>query len=311
MIRDGRPKLIVIAGPTASGKTALGVEMALALGGEVINADSMQVYRGMDVGTAKPTLQERRGVPHHLLDVVTPGDAFNAALYRSMALAAAEDIHARGKVCLVVGGTGLYIKALLGGLFDCPTLEPGLRESLQREYDRIGAAALHKRLQELDPETAGRIHPNDAVRITRALEVLELTGRLPSELAQAHGFQDAPFNALRLYLHVEREELYRRINERSVAMVRSGLVEETGELLAKGYSPDLKPMQAIGYRHMIRYLRGEWSLDHAIDSLQQDTRRYAKRQLTWFGADPDAQWVSVGDRETIRGKIKVFLFESP
>jgi tRNA dimethylallyltransferase len=310
MNRDRRPKLIVIAGPTASGKTSLGVKMSLSLGGEVISGDSMQVYRGMDIGTAKPTTAERRGVHHHLLDVVNPDEEFDAAKYRSLALRAAREIHARNKVCLVVGGTGLYIKALLGGLLDCPRADSQVRESLKREGQQLGAAALHKRLRELDPETADRIHPNDTVRITRALEIVRLTGQLPSRLARRHEFRDAPFRSLKIFLHLERERLYQRIDERTVTMIRSGLIEETRRLLSQGYPAHLKPMQAIGYRHIVRYLQGEWSLDHAVANLQKDTRRFAKRQLTWFRADPEGQWISGGDVKAALDMAEDFLGES-
>jgi len=302
---------VVIAGPTASGKTRLSVELALALGGEIINADSMQVYRGMDIGTAKPTIDEQRGVPHHLLDVVDPDEEFDAAMYRARAIPLISEIGERGNRCFVVGGTGLYIRGLLQGLFRCPSKDRTLRESLNRELEIQGSAALHGRLERLDPESAHRIHPNDRVRILRALEVMLLTNRKRSQLVKEHAFGEKPYNYLKLGLHVERKELYRRIDERSSKMVESGLVEETERLLSKGYSPDLKPMQAIGYRHVVRYLGGEWSLAETIRSLQRDTRRYAKRQLTWFRKDPEVTWIPSEHFEFFLRRIETFYLEVP
>ncbi len=303
----GEQKIVVIAGPTAGGKTALGVELALALGGEVVSADSMQVYRGMDVGTATPTPEEMRGVPHHLLNVVNPDEDFNAAIYRRMALSRIADIVARGKVCLVVGGTGLYIRGLLGGFFECPPADMELRRTLRKACDTVGPAVLHERLRRLDPDAADRIHPNDRVRITRALEIFHLTRERPSRLAGAHAFGDRNLRALKFSLEPDRGELYDRINRRCVRMVESGLAAECEALLARGYSPDLKPMKAIGYRHMIRHLKGEWTLDEAIRYLQRDTRRYAKRQITWFRGDPGFIRVAPRDAGGMLERIRAFL----
>jgi len=305
-----RPKVVIISGPTARGKTSLGVDLALAFNGEIISADSMQVYRGMDVGTAKPTPEEQKGIPHHLLDVVDPDEEFNAATYRSMALPKITEISSRERSCFVVGGTGLYIKGLLDGLFECPPADMELRESLRRECESLGPAILHERLTNLDPESANKIHPNDRVRIIRALEIIHLTNRRPSDLTRAHGFGDRTLDALKLCLKVDREELYNRIDKRSVAMVETGLVQETESLLRKGYSPDLKPMKAIGYRHMIKYLKGDWSIDGAIREIQSDTRRYAKRQLTWFRADPEVTWIEPENFDLVLEKVKGFLLET-
>lgn len=309
--KDNRkPKAIVIAGPTASGKTAFAVELALSLSGEIVNADSMQVYRGMDVGTAKPTSEEKKGIPHHLMDIVDPDEEFNAAIYRATALASVMDICSRGKICLVVGGTGLYIRALLGGLMKSPQSEPGLREWLRSECEIHGAAALYKRLSHQDPEHARNIHPNDKVRVMRALEIIYQTRQRSSDLMKEHRFRDRPLNSLKLFLKAEREQLYHRINERSAAMVQMGLVEETQALIKKGYSPNLKPMKAIGYRHAVRYLEGIWTLEYMKDKLKRDTRRYAKRQMTWFRADPEAIWIDRDDFGPALKKIKTFLSET-
>lgn len=292
---SGGAKIIVIAGPTASGKTEIAVGLARAIGGEVVNADSMQVYRGMDIGTAKPSESEKEGVPHHMLDVVAPDTDFNAAAYRETAAPIVHDIARRGRTCLVVGGTGLYIKALTGGIFDCPPSDPALRKSLLALYDEQGAGVLHSRLGGLDPEAALKIHPNDRLRVTRALEIIHLTGRMPSRLADAHRFEDRPFDVLFLCLGPDRRKLYRRIDLRVLRMVESGLVEETASLLAAGFGPDLKAMKGLGYRHMVGYLERRWTLDQAVESLQRDTRRYAKRQMTWFRKVPNAVWKSPDD----------------
>ncbi|MFH1240719.1 MAG: tRNA (adenosine(37)-N6)-dimethylallyltransferase MiaA [Pseudomonadota bacterium] len=302
-----RPNVVIIAGPTASGKSSLAVELALVLGGEIISSDSMQVFRGMDVGTAKPTLEQQKNIPHHLIDAVDPDQEFNAATFRSLALPLIGEICSRGKICLVVGGTGLYIKSLLGGLLRSPPADTRLRESLRLECENHGSERLYERLRLLDPEWASRIHPNDKVRIIRSLEIISRTNRRHSELSREHSFRDKALRALKLCLQVDREELYQRINQRSAEMVRNGLVEEVKNLLEKGYSSDLKPMKSIGYRHIIKYLEGAWSLSEATLNLQRDTRRYAKRQLTWFRADPEFSWISPNDIEIASLKIREFL----
>ena len=310
MLDPKKPKIIVIAGPTASGKTALAVALALSLGGEIINADSMQVYRYMDVGTAKPSLEERRGVIHHLLDVVDPDEDFNAALYRQMALPLAKEICARNIPCFIVGGTGLYIRSLLGGLVELPPSDPMLREHLRLECDQKGAPKLHRKLAELDPERAESIHPNDRLRIIRALEIIQQTCRPASALMNQHRFGHQEFLALKLCLQVEKEQLYGRINERSEKMIDCGLVEETERLMKMGYSPHHKSMTAIGYRHILKYLQGEWSLQKAMETLKRDTRRYAKRQTTWFKAEPDMIHMDPEDETLAVDRIRDFLAES-
>lgn len=302
-----RPRVIVICGPTTSGKTSLAVKLARALNGEIISADSMQVYRGMDVGTAKPTPEERRGIAHYLLDVVNPDDNFNAAVYRSKALPRAKEISSRGKVCLVAGGTGLYIKVLLGGLFASAGSDTRVRQSLLREWAAKGPHELHRRLERLDPESARRIHPHDKVRVVRALEIMQVGRRRLSELVQGHGFQENSLEALKIGLQVDRRELYERINKRSRNMIANGLIEETSRLLDRGYSACLKPMQAIGYRHAVQHIEGLWSLEETAAHLQKDTRHYAKRQLTWFRADYSINWISPRDFERIRVMAERFV----
>jgi tRNA dimethylallyltransferase len=304
---EKKERIIIIAGPTASGKSSLAIELADRFHGEIVNVDSMQVYRGMDIGTAKPSPVERKGIPHHLIDVVYPDEEFNAAIYRSLAVPAINEIQMRGKVCFVVGGTGLYIKTLTGGLLACPPVHPPLREELRKQSEQHGPGFLHKQLERLDPEISFRIHPHDKVRIMRALEIITLTGEPLSRLMQRHAFQEMPFHVLKIYLQISREELYHDINERSRLMVDKGLIEETKSLLNKGYSQELKPMQALGYRHAIEFLTEKWTLEEMVEHLQRDTRRYAKRQLTWFGADPEATWLQPDRRDDMSKRIKAFL----
>jgi tRNA dimethylallyltransferase len=302
-----KKKIIIITGPTATGKSGLAVNIALELGGEIVNCDSMQVYRGMDIGTAKPDIKEMMGIPHHLLDIVNPDDEFNASLYREYAVPVIKDILNRNRVCLVVGGTGLYIKSLLGGLFDCPQSDPEIRERLNNEYDNHGKDVLYERLKKVDPESASTIHPNDRVRITRSLEVFELTAMPFSSMVSGHLFGDCEFLPLKICLFYERDILYERINMRSIKMFESGLIKETERLLSKGYSPDLKPLKSIGYRHAIGYLKGSIGYDESVELLKQDTRRYAKRQMTWFRADPEMIWLSPDNTNDVMNKIKDFI----
>jgi tRNA dimethylallyltransferase len=306
LVTDEKPKVVVITGPTASGKSSLAIDLALHFGAEIVNADSMQVYRGMDVGTAKPTITERRGVPHHLLDVADPDEDFDAAKYRSLGIPILHDIASRNKISLLVGGTGLYIKSLLSGLFECPPADPELRDELRRIWEARGPAYLYERLKSFDPESARKIHRNDRSRIIRALEVYSLTRQPFSSLIRRHGFKDQPFHTLKICLQVDRPQLYDRINRRSVFMIEAGLVAETERLIMKGYTPDLKPMNSLGYRHIRKFLDGEYDLDEAILQLQRDTRRYAKRQVTWFRADPEMVWIEPDDLAGFIQRIGAF-----
>jgi tRNA dimethylallyltransferase len=284
-----RPLVAVLAGPTAVGKTRVALELAQELGAEIVNADSLQVYREMDIGTAKPTAAERALVPHHLVDVAAPPDPYDAARYSQEGRDVLAALHDRGVIPLVVGGTGLYIKALLSGLFIDGSPDPRIRQRLRRELTDKGLPALHERLRRLDPASAWRLHPHDTYRILRALEVMEATGQPLSALLEAHQFQDSPYRTLKLGLLRPREELNRRIEERVEAMLAQGWLEEVQGLLSR-YPPDLKPFQALGYRHLISYLQGRWTWEEAMELLKRDTRRYAKRQLTWFKGDPEVRW---------------------
>jgi len=284
-------KLVIILGPTASGKSELAVRLAEGFSGEIVNADSMQMYRGMDIGTAKPSLDMQACIPHHLLGIIDPDQPFSAADFRREAERAIRDIHARGKKVLVVGGTGLYIKALTGGLIDSPAGNDEIREELNRVASDLGNLELYDRLARVDAVTAGKLHPNDVLRIIRALEVYEMTGRPVSELRGQHRFRDAGgYCCLKLGIKADRAELYGRIDDRVEWMMAHGLVEEVRGLLAKGYSPQLKSMRALGYRQVCAYLAGEYSLDEAVRLIKRDSRHYAKRQMTWFRRDDEIKW---------------------
>jgi tRNA dimethylallyltransferase len=300
------PKLLILSGPTGSGKSDLAIELASLLGAEILNADSMQVYRGMDIGTAKLPVSKRKGIPHHVIDIVDPDQEFNASLFRSHALPIIDDLSRRDVPIIVVGGTGLYVKALLGGLFKCPPSQRELRQKLWEECEDKGSTYLYERLCKVDSRTAESIHPMDTIRIIRALEVVDLTGRPFSEVTEEHRFSERRFSPLHLALFVDREVLYDRINSRTLSMIDAGLVGEVEGLLAMGYGPELKPMKAIGYRHIVGYLKGDWDLDEAVRLIQRDTRRYAKRQNTWFRADPEVVWVNPDDRSEIIDMVRAF-----
>ena len=302
-----KPPVIVIAGPTASGKTGVSLPLAEAFHGEIISADAMAVYRGMDVGTAKPTAGERTRVPHHLLDVAGPDEPYDAARFAREAREAARGILARNRTVFVVGGTGLYIRAFLSGLFSQGGSDPKLRERLRAEAELHGAPALHRRLAGLDPAAAARIHQNDAFRVVRALEVAELAQRPLSELHEEHAFSDRPFRSLSFCLAPDREELYARVNARTEAMMAEGLVEEVRGLLEKGFSPNLKSLQSIGYRQVVELLQGKMDLARAVESIQTETRRLAKRQLTWFRKEPGMIWVPPDRTREIQSDIQRFL----
>ena len=304
---DDSPKLIIISGPTCSGKSALAVELASLAGGEIINADSMQVYRGMDIGTAKLPISERKGIPHHLIDIINPDQEFNAALFLVHTLPIIKDLHSDKIPIIVVGGTGLYVRALLGGLFNCPPSDLELRQNLWEECEKQGPSFLYEKLSRLDRKAANSIHPMDKIRIIRALEVICLTGYQFSELTRKHAFSDKRFSALNLCLNVDRQVLYNRINRRTISMIDSGLINEVEVLLKMGYNLNLKSMQAIGYRHIVDYLQGEWDFDETTRLIQRDTRRYAKRQFTWLRADPDIIWMNPDYKTGIINKVMTFI----
>jgi tRNA dimethylallyltransferase len=274
--------LVFLAGPTASGKTALSIELAARLSAEIVNADSMQVYRRMEIGTAKPSPEQRRVVPHHLIDVADPDEPFDAARYLYLARPVIEDIRKRGHVPLVVGGTGLYMRVLSGGICPGPPSDPDLKNRLIADEKSKGLAGLYGDLLRIDPESAARIHPNDRQRIFRAIEVFELTGVTLSCFQKGHGFKEELFPSVKLFINRRREELFDRINRRVDLMIESGLKDEVETLFGMGYGPHLKSMQSLGYKQMCAHISGAVSLDEARSLIKRETRRYAKRQITWF-----------------------------
>ncbi len=301
-------KVAVLVGPTAVGKTAVALNLAETLGAEIVNADSMQVYRELDIGTAKPTPAEQTRVPHHLLDVADPDEHYDAARYAGQARKIIAGLHRRGVPPLVVGGTGLYIKALLAGLFHQDEAVPEVRARLARELAERGLPTLLARLKSLDPATAQRLAPGDTYRILRALEVVEATGRPISVLHADHNFGDRPYTTLKLGLDLPREELYRRIDDRVKVMLTQGWLEEVRGLL-KRYPAGIKPLQALGYRQLVAYLEVRLPLPEAIEQTQKETRRYAKRQLTWFRADPEIRWFHPGKEEDMLALLRDFFGE--
>ncbi len=292
-----KPRVAAVVGCTASGKTALAVELARRLGGEIVSCDSMQIYREMNIGTAKPDEAERRGVPHHLMDFIDPRDpaGYSCADYVRDARAAVADILGRGKLPILCGGTGLYLDAFLrGGSFEVTDTDPALREELLALAEREGAEALHRLLRELDPEAAEATHPHNVKRVARAIEICRTTGKTKSELDRASREIESPYDALVVGLSYQsRDRLYDRINRRVDVMLASGLVEETRRLRASGVF-ELCPTaaQAIGYKELFPYLDGTATLEDCAEVLKTATRRYAKRQLTWFSAKEYVHWVA-------------------
>ena len=287
------PKIAVITGPTASGKTALGVALAETLHGEVVSADSMQIYRRMDIGTAKPTPEEMRGVPHHMIDVAEPEENYSVARYVAEASACVDDILARGKLPVVVGGTGLYIDSLVSGrTFADGSSDSALRQELNERYDEIGGEGLLGELRKVDPERAQKLHAADKKRIVRAMEVYILTGKTITQHDAETRARPPRYDAARIALDfTERADLYARIDRRVDAMVEAGLFDEERALLASGVPGDCTAMQAIGYKEAAGAVRGEITEAEAAERIRQESRRYAKRQLTWLRRDPSLFWI--------------------
>jgi len=301
-------KVVIVGGPTASGKSELAVQLAERFDGEVVNADSMKCYRGLDIGTAKPSPDLLQRVPHHLLGFVDPEVNFTAANYQQEARRVIAEIHARGRLPVLVGGTGLYIKAFLSGLAESPGADAAVREVYNRIADCEGNENLLETLRKVDPVSAARIHPNNRVRIIRALEVFKQTGRSISELQDEHGFTLKWCNSMKIGINVERSELYRRINARVDRMVADGLVEEVESLLSMGYSPALKSLSSIGYREICDFLAANKTFSEACELIRRNSRRYAKRQLTWFKSDPEMIWFeSPLIFESVFGSVAEFL----
>ncbi len=283
-------RLLVIAGPTASGKTALAVALARRLGGEIVNADSQQVYRGLDVGTAKPSAAERAAAAHHLVDVVEPGEGMDAARFAALADAAIADVAARGRLPIVAGGTGLYLRALLHGVVAAPGRDPALRARLEEEAARCGRPALHARLAAIDPAAAARIRPNDLVRIVRALEIAA-GGTMPSELHAGHAFQPDRYAARIVALDPPRAALHARIDARVAEMFAGGLLDEARALAAR-FGDALPQRWPIGYAEAIACVRGELEVAEAIRRVQVAHRRYARRQVIWLRRERGVEWIA-------------------
>lgn len=301
-------KLVVISGPTAVGKSLVAVQVAEALKGEIIVADSRQIYRGMDIGTAKPGPDLLARVPHHLMDLVNPDEFFSAGRYREMAWQVIRRLSEEGKTPVVVGGTGLYIRVLLRGLWTGPGAQWDLRRHLLEEESRFGPGHLHRRLAQVDPGSASRIHPHDLTKTVRALEVALLTGIPMTQHHQRHRANPVEFDCpvIMVGLRRSRTDLYQRINQRVDEMVRLGLIQEVEHLLESGYEEDLPSMRGLGYRQSVGFLKGRWSLQEAVDRIKRDTRRYAKRQMTWFRKEPGMIWMDLAPQdglEKVAGKI--------
>ncbi|MBI5506279.1 MAG: tRNA (adenosine(37)-N6)-dimethylallyltransferase MiaA [Deltaproteobacteria bacterium] len=299
-------RVLVVAGPTASGKSELATALAEALGAEIVGADSRQIYRYMDVGTAKPPAELRARVRHHLIDVVDPDADYDVAAWRRDALSVLADIHARGHAAIVCGGTGLYLRSLEHGLFAGPPADVALRRSLERE-EAQSPGTLHVRLARVDPPSAARIHANDLVRLIRALEVFESTGRPLSMWLAEHGLSERPFVTLTLEVEVAREELRERIEARSRAMVEAGLVEELASLHARGYAPATRAFQAIGYREAGLCLAGALPRRALAEAIGRATNQYAKRQRTWLRGQADTVKIAHGDAEAALRLARTFF----
>jgi len=300
-----KPEIIVITGPTATGKTALGALLAKTLGGEVVSADSMQVYKYMDIGTAKPAAEDMLGVQHHMIGIVPPWEDYSVALYVADAVSCIDDILSREKKPVIVGGTGLYIDSLLSGRGFSSRGDSELRRDLEREYDFIGGEVMLNKLREFDPHSAAKLHSNDKKRIVRAFEVYRTSGKPIS--THDHETKTLPvrYEAVKFALtYSDRAELYARIDRRVDDMLSMGLENEVRSLLDMGVPPGATAMQAIGYKEMVRVVAGELSRSDAVEKIQMESRRYAKRQLTWLRRDPDVKWITWDRTSDIEGAVQ-------
>lgn len=309
-LADDRVPVLAIVGPTGVGKTALALALGAELPVEVVSVDSRQVYRRMDVGTGKPSVAERRAVRHHLVDVVEPDEGYDAARFAREAAAAIADIRARGRMAVLVGGTGLYFRALVHGLRPLPPADPALRRQFRAEASQDGPAALHARLAALDPVTAGRLSPRDLVRVVRALEVAVLTGRPAGSGGEGSWTSSrSRYRVVTIGLTMPRESLYLRLDARMDRMLAEGLADEVTSLLAAGFGTDLPAMQGIGYRHLVPVVLGQASLGEAVRTMKRDTRRYAKRQWTWFAREEGVHWVpaDAGERPCPLAEVKKLI----
>lgn len=301
-------KVIVIAGPTATGKTALSVALSKEFSGEVISADSVQIYKDLNIGSAKPEEEEKQGIPHHMMDFLDPGASFNVADFCALAKTQINEIHARGNIPIIAGGTGLYISSLVNNIsFAEEKTENNVRENLYRELDEIGEIAMHEKLAEIDPLAAKNIHPNNKKRVIRALEIYYTTGKTMTEQNAMSKIEPSPYEFILVGLNIEREKLYERIDKRVEIMVERGLFSEVQGLLDSGVSKDAQSMQGIGYKEAVLFLEGEISKEESIELIKKNSRNYAKRQLTWFKREAYAWFDAMSD--TLFEDIKLYLSE--
>ena len=298
-------KVVILCGPTGVGKSALAVKLSEHLKCEIVNADSQQVWRGLDIGTGKPSPEIRRKISHHLFDVATPAETFDAARYLALADSAIAEIIARGKKVLVVGGTGMYLRMLMFGVCDAPGRDESLRAELEKRREREGLASLYKELQRVDPVSSGEIHENDRVRIIRALEVWQLTGVPLSEFHAQHRFQEPRYDVLQIGLHLEREVLRTAIAARVAAMMQAGWLEEVRALLQK-YPRECQALQAIGYKDLVEYVEQGGDLPKTVEQITIRTQQFAKRQMTWFRADSQIHWFASDEEESVAKRIEKF-----
>lgn len=299
----GRLPLVILTGPTAAGKTDLSLSLAKRINGEIISADSMQIYKKMNIGTAKILPEQMKGIRHYLIDDLMPDEEFNVVIFQKMARAAMNDIISRGKIPIVVGGTGFYIQALLNDIdFTENDSDMAFRHKLENEAKILGAEVLHNRLAQIDPESAAKIHAHNVKRVIRALEFYEKTGEKISSHNEEQRKKDSPYESAYFVLTWPRDILYDRINKRVDIMIQNGLVSEVQSLIKEGYRPDLVSMQGLGYKELIPYLSGEISLDEAVYILKRDTRHFAKRQLTWFRREKNVIWL---DKSTYENEEEI------
>lgn len=298
MAGDQEIRAVAVVGPTASGKTALAIALARRLDTEIISVDSMQFYRGMEVGTAAPTAEEQAAVPHHFVSFLNPDEQYSAGAFARDARAVMDDLHARGRIPVVAGGSALYVTALLDGLFEGPARDEAIRTRLKHQAETQGVPALYARLREVDPGYAEIVLPNDLRRIVRGLEVWEITGRPMSELHAEHRRETEPVPSLYVGVEHPREALYARINARVDRMIDEGLLDEVQRLIDAGYEPAIARLKSLGYRELAAYLRGEQTLDAALEQMKMFTRRFAKRQLSWYRGDERVRWLPVAEFPT-------------
>ncbi|KPJ68440.1 MAG: hypothetical protein AMJ45_02360 [Syntrophobacter sp. DG_60] len=301
-----KERIVIITGPTGVGKTRLSLRLAQIFNAEIISADSMQIYRYMNIGAAKPTPEEQALVPHHLIDIRNPDEDYSAAEFKKDADKSIKEVIGEERSVFVVGGTMLYLRVLTKGLFEAPKVDYALRERFKALCKERGNTWLHQRLKDIDPKAARRIHPKDTFRIIRALEVFELTGKPISRHQEQHRFKASFYDYLKICLNMPRSLLYERINHRVEKMFSQGLIDEVEELLKMGYKPNLKSMKSIGYRHVVEYLQGKFGLENTKEKIKQATRHYAKRQLTWFRYKPEVNWYNLSEEKKIIEDIKHF-----